>query len=128
MVAIGRGSGSGLAWLGGRAGAEGVGGRVSLVDEGRWEGVAGAVESGLGLWAEVEAPRTSQCAGPDVQEVARPVLDGWHRVGLPASGLSELTLLAPAPVTGVPDAVRPARATLATVARAAELIAERAEG
>lgn len=127
-VAIHLGTGAGLAPVVRRAGADGLGVRISSLDEGRWEPVAEAVESGVRLWAEVDAPRTSQCAGPDVREVARPVLDGWHRVGLPVSRLSELTLLAPAPVTGVPDAVRPARATLATVARAAELIAERAEG
>lgn len=126
-VAVHLGAGADLAPVVRRAGADGIAVRVSTLDERRWEPVAQAVEDGLRLWAEVEPPRTSQCAGPDVRGVAQPLLDGWRRVGLANAGLGSLTVLAPAPDPVVPDAVRVARATLATVARAAELIAERAE-
>lgn len=126
-VVVHLGAGAGLAPVAGRSGADGIGVRLSTLDERRWETVAEVVESGRRLWAELEPPRTSQCAGPDVEGVARPLIDGWRRVGLAATGLGDVGLLAPAPETGVPDAVRVARATLATVTRAAELVAERAE-
>ena len=118
------------------AGADAVGLEVAGLDERRWESVAEAVEGGLALWASVPQPETSQCAGPDVRGVADAVLRGWERVGLPRAGLRDVVLLAPAGPT-VPGAaagaagprVDPAaaRATLATVARAAAVVAERAE-
>lgn len=126
-VAIHLSTGATLAPVVRRSGADGIGVTVSGLDERRWEPVAEAVEAGLRLFAQVEPPRTSQCAGPDVRGVAQPVLDGWRRVGLPNDRLGAVTLLAPAPEIGAPEAVRTARATLATVARAAELVAERAE-
>ncbi|MEV7972356.1 hypothetical protein [Cellulomonas sp. NPDC089187] len=120
-------AGAGLAEVVRRAGADGLGVRVSTLDERRWEQVAEAVEDGVALWAQVEPPQTSQCAGPDVRGVAEPVLAGWRRVGLPVAQLRELAVVAPAARTGAPDSVQRARATLATVTRAAGLIAERAE-
>ncbi len=126
-VAVHLGTGAALAPVVRRSGADGVGVTVSSLDERRWEPVAEAVEAGLRLFAQVEPPQTSQCAGPDVRGVAQPVLGGWRRVGLANDRLGAVTLLAPAPQVGMPDAVRTARTTLATVARAAELVAERAE-
>lgn len=115
------------------AGADGVGVEVAGLDERRWEAVAEAVEGGLALWASVPQPETSQCAGPDVRGVADAVLRGWERVGLTRAGLRDAVLLAPAgpAVPGGPGDARidpaAARATLATVARAAAIVAERAE-
>lgn len=105
------------------AGADAVGLEVAGLDERRWESVAEAVEGGTALWASVPQPETSQCAGPDVRGVADAVLRGWERVGLPRTGLRDVVLLAPAG-PAVPAA---ARATLATVGRAAAVVAERAE-
>lgn len=113
-----------------------VGVEVAVLDERRWERVAEAVEGGRALWAGVPHPPTSQCAGPDVRAVAEPLLTGWARVGLPAAGLRDVVLLAPAVASegGAPGGpersggdVATARAELATVVRAAGLVAERAE-
>lgn len=115
------------------AGADAVGLEVAGLDERRWESVAESVEGGLALWASVPQPETSQCAGPDVRGVADAVLRGWERVGLSRAGLRDVVLLAPAgpTVPGGPAGARvdpaAARATLATVARAAAVVAERAE-
>ncbi len=115
------------------AGADGLGVEVAGLDERWWEAVAEAVEGGTRLWAGVPQPETSQCAGPDVRGVADAVLRGWERVGLSRAGLRDVTLLAPAgpAVPAGPGGARvdpaAARSTLATVARAASLVAERAE-
>lgn len=113
------------------AGADALGVETSALDERAWERVAEAVESGTALWAGVPQPATSQCAGPDVRGVADAVLRGWERVGLDRAGLRDVALLAPAgpAVPGREAVVDPAaaRATLAAVARAAAVVAERAE-
>jgi hypothetical protein len=114
------------------AGADGLGIETAALDERAWESVAEAVEGGTRLWAGVPQPATSQCAGPDVRGVADAVLRGWERVGLARAGLRDVVLLAPAG-PAVPGArgssVDPqvARGTLATVVRAASLVAERGE-
>lgn len=114
------------------AGADALGLDVAGLDERGWETVAESVEGGLALWASVPQPATSQCAGPDVRGVADAVLRGWERVGLGRAGLRDVALLAPVgpavPRAGV-AVVDPAAArdTLATVVRAAGILAERAE-
>ncbi|QZN86529.1 hypothetical protein [Cellulomonas sp. C5510] len=111
-------------------GADALGVETSALDEHAWERVAEAVEAGTALWAGVPQPATSQCAGPDVRGVADAVLRGWERVGLDRAGLRDVVLLAPAgPSVPGGAAVDPAaaRATLAAVARAATVVAERAE-
>lgn len=127
--------GAGAAALGAArgAGADALGLEVAGLDERRWESVAEAVESGMALWASVPQPETSQCAGPDVRGVADAVLRGWERVGLSRAGLRDVVLLAPAgpavPGGSAGTRIDPAaaRATLATVGRAAAIVAERAE-
>lgn len=121
------------------AGADALGLDVAGLDERWWERIAEVVEAGTPLWAGVPQPETSQCAGPDVRGVADAVLRGWERVGLSRSGLRDVVLLAPAGpavpggsggLTGPGGAVvdpAAARATLATVGRAAALVAERGE-
>jgi hypothetical protein len=115
------------------AGADALGVDVAALDERRWEAVAEAVEAGTALWAAVPQPETSQCAGPDVRGVADAVLRGWDRVGLEPARLRDVVLLAPAgpavPAAGDAGVLDPAaaRSTLATVARAAAVVAERAE-
>jgi hypothetical protein len=102
--------------------------------------VAEAVEQGTALWAQVPRPATSQCAGPDVRGVAESVLGGWGRVGLERARLRDVVLLAPpvVPGAGAAGAGAPgargvgggageARDVLASVVRAASLVAERAE-
>jgi hypothetical protein len=117
-----------------------VGVEVAGLDERRWERVAEAVEQGTALWAQVPRPATSQCAGPDVRGVAESVLGGWGRVGLERARLRDVVLLAPpvVPGAGAAGAGAPgargvgggageARDVLASVVRAASLVAERAE-
>jgi hypothetical protein len=116
------------------AGADALGVDVAGLDERWWERIAEVVESGTALWAGVPQPETSQCAGPDVRGVADAVLRGWERVGLSRPGLRDVVLLAPAgpavPAGGAGGTVvdpAAARSTLATVARAAAIVAERGE-
>ncbi|WP_454051401.1 hypothetical protein [Cellulomonas sp. Marseille-Q8402] len=116
------------------AGADALGVDVAGLDERWWEQIAEVVEAGTALWAGVPQPETSQCAGPDVRGVADAVLRGWERVGLTRAGLRDVVLLAPAgpavPTAGPGGTVvdpAAARSTLATVARAAAVVAERAE-
>ncbi|HEY0188036.1 MAG TPA: hypothetical protein VGC67_11150 [Cellulomonas sp.] len=114
---------------------------VAGLDERRWEQVAEAVEGGIALWAQVPSPATSQCAGPDVRALADTVLAGWGWVGLEPRRLAEVVLVPP-PDAGVTDqqllpgttvatgsagGVAQARDVLATVVRAASVLAERAE-
>lgn len=129
QVVLHVGAGVSLAGAARATGADGLGLEVAGVDERAWESLAEAVESGVRLWAGVPQPATSQCAGPDVRGVADAVLRGWERVGLPRTGLRDVVLLAPAAAgPGVPVTdPSVARDTLATVARAAGIVAERAE-
>lgn len=127
------GAGASAIPVAGKAGADGLGVEVAGLDERGWERVAEAVESGLPLWAGVPQPATSSCAGPDVRGVASAVLGGWERVGLGRHGLRDIVLLAPAPggeadprnVLADAD-LAIVRDTLATVVRAASIMAERA--
>ncbi|HEY0117276.1 MAG TPA: hypothetical protein VGC04_00675, partial [Cellulomonas sp.] len=66
------------------------------------------------------------CAGPDVAGQAQALLRPWRSVGLPDVRLQDLTLLTAAPTAQT--SVDEARAELADLARAALIVAERAEG
>ncbi|HEY0217340.1 MAG TPA: hypothetical protein VGC57_13205 [Cellulomonas sp.] len=153
-VVVHVGTGTGVLPAVRSAGVDAVGLEVAGLDERRWEQVAEVVEQGTALWAQVPRPATSQCAGPDVRGVADSVLVGWGRVGLERRRLRDVVLVAPGATAvaagagavgggvGVPpggptaaggaagpsssDAAQ-ARDVLATVARAASLVAERAE-
>ncbi|WP_066587357.1 uroporphyrinogen decarboxylase/cobalamine-independent methonine synthase family protein [Cellulomonas timonensis] len=108
------------------AGADGIALPLAGLDERAWEHIAEAVEQGTSLWAELPPLASSQCAGPDLRAHADALTVPWRRVGLPAEGLARATLLPPAPhAQATPDQ---ARAALAAAVRAAELVAERAEG
>ncbi|MCC2309846.1 hypothetical protein LJN52_14555 [Cellulomonas sp. zg-Y338] len=108
------------------SGADGVALALAALDERAWEAVAGAVEDGASLWGELPPLTSSQCAGPDLRAQADALTVPWRRVGLPAAGLGRVTLLPPPPdASATPDH---ARAALAAAVRAAELVAERAEG
>ena len=98
---------------------------VGGIGERGWEEVAGLVEAGKALWAELPSQASSQCAGPDVAGQADVLLRPWRTVGLPAAGLRDVVLLAGAPPEGAtPDG---ARGALAGLVRAAGIVAERAE-
>ncbi|MBD7917567.1 hypothetical protein H9657_04640 [Cellulomonas sp. Sa3CUA2] len=99
---------------------------VGGIGERGWEEVAGLVEAGRALWAELPPQASSQCAGPDVAGQADVLLRPWRTLGLPAAGLRDVVLLAAAPPEGAtPDH---ARGALAGLVRAAGIVAERAEG
>jgi len=95
-------------------------------DERAWELVARATERGIGLWAGLPAPTVSQCSGPQLGELVRLVAEPWRRIGLPASGLADVTLLS-APRRTLED-VDTHRAELANLGRVADALAERAAG
>jgi hypothetical protein len=107
-----------------KAGVDGVGLAVGTLDERAWERVAETVEGGLRVWAAMPPVASSQCAGPDVRGQAETLLRPWRRVGLPVGRLRDVVLV-PATTAPTPDA---ARRALADVVRAAEVVAERAEG
>ncbi|WP_421732829.1 hypothetical protein [Cellulomonas sp.] len=98
---------------------------VSALDERSWERVAEAVEGGLAFWPELPPQASAQCAGPDVTGQADTLTRPWRSVGLAMAGLRDVVLLA-GDITGrgSPDE---ARAVLAGLARAARIVAERAE-
>ena len=133
---------SGASWVPVRAmvaaGADGVGLTVEGFSSQGWERIGEAVEQGVQLWAGLPpasgevAPRRgsgragARAAGPDVLAQAEELLRPWGRLGLPVAALRDVVLLA----AGPPDAPTPdaARRALADVVRAAEVVAERAEG
>ena len=105
--------------------ADGAGLAVAGIGERGWEEVAVLVEAGRTLWAELPPQASSQCAGPDVRGQADVLLRPWRTVGLPATGLRDVVLVAAAPpATATPD---DARSALAGLVRAAGIVAERAE-
>ena len=110
------------------AGADAVGLDVAAVGwhERAWELVARATEKGVALWAGLPPAEVSQCAGPMLGELVRSVAEPWRRIGLPASGLDVITVLA-AERHDLPTTDE-ARAELANLGRVAEALAERAAG
>lgn len=126
----------GQAWVGIApvvlAGADGFGMDLGPVDSGwnatGWEIVARAVERGTTFWAGLPPAKVSQCAGSDVRGLADVVSVPWRRMGLPAAGLADVVLTAAgADSRGVASgSPQDARGALATVVRAAAILAERA--
>ncbi|WP_425956448.1 hypothetical protein [Xylanimonas sp. McL0601] len=108
------------------AGADAVGLDVGAIgwQESAWELVARAAEKGVGLWAGLPPAQVSQCAGPMLGELVRLVAEPWRRVGLAASGLDGVTLLA-APRMRLASSDEH-RAELANLGRVGEALAERA--
>ena len=103
------------------SGADGVAVEIGSVQEAGWELLAGAVEAGTSLWAELApAPHVSR-SGPDVAAHAGTLLVPWSRVGLVAADLDRVVLVA----AGGNDPAG-VRTNLADTVRAAELVAERA--
>ena len=94
------------------------------LEERGWERLAEAVEGGLRVWAALPPVASSQCAGPDVRGQADTLLRPWGRIGLPVVRLRDVVLL-PGTAATTPEG---ARRALADVVRAAEVVAERAEG
>lgn len=108
------------------AGADGFG--LDLAgrwDEKAWELVARATERGLRLWAGLPPAMVSQCSGPQLGELVALVAEPWRRIGLPSSGLDDVTVLT-APRTAL-SGVDSHRAELANLGRVAEVLAERAD-
>lgn len=66
---------------------------IALLGPGGWESLAATVESGLDLWAGV-VPTDQGDGGArlEVTDVIGPLVEAWHRVGLPVSDLSRVTL------------------------------------
>lgn len=123
----------GATWVGvppvALAGADAVGLDLGSIgadgwNERAWELVARGTERGLGLWAGLPPAAVSQCAGPMLGELVRMVAEPWRRIGLPASGLDAVTVLASARTALA--SVDEHRSELANLGRVAEALAERA--
>ena len=108
------------------AGADAVGLDVAAIGwhERAWELVARATEKGVALWAGLPPAKVSQCAGPMLGELVHAVAEPWRRIGLPATGLDAVTILA-SERRDLPTTDE-ARAELANLGRVAEALAERA--
>ncbi|MDM7856527.1 hypothetical protein QRT04_16430 [Cellulomonas sp. MW4] len=103
---------------------DGVALETAGLGEQGWERVAEAVEGGHAFWAQLPPQASSQCAGPDVVGQADALTRPWRSVGLPVAGLNDVVLVAGDPPAGSgPDG---ARAALAGLVRAAQVVAERA--
>jgi len=112
------------------AGADGVGLAVAGFSELGWERIGQGIEQGVELWAALPAalPRvaSSRTGGPDVVGQADVLLRPWGRLGMPLAALRDVVVMAGEPPAAPTPAA--ARVALADVVRAAEVIAERAEG
>lgn len=103
------------------AGADAVGLEIGGLPEPAWEQVAGAVEGGTGLWAQLP-PATPSTAGQDPKDHAGTLVEPWRRVGLPVTQLADVVLVAGRPEHGwTPDV---ARAALGDVVRAACVVVD----
>ncbi|KGN42617.1 methionine synthase [Knoellia aerolata] len=65
----------------------------------RWEAIAAAVESGVGLWAGVVPVAAVTDSAGAVRDATARVVDGFARVGLPVSSLADVTIT---PACGMP--------------------------
>jgi methionine synthase II (cobalamin-independent) len=72
-----------------RSGAEAVAVDVTALDAAGWESVAVTSEAGLELWAGL-LPTTTE--PPRTSTLVESLTGAWKRVGLPASGLSSVTV------------------------------------
>ncbi|QTE28716.1 uroporphyrinogen decarboxylase/cobalamine-independent methonine synthase family protein [Pengzhenrongella sicca] len=124
------------------AGADAIALAVDGFNERGWDRIAEAVERGVGLWAGLPAAVVAEAGvgaaaragrsrgtgsdlgGPDVVGQAGALLGPWGRLGLPPARLRDVVVVAGPSADATPDS---ARAGLADVIRATELIAERAE-
>lgn len=61
------------------------------LDTGHWEQLAGAVESGLGVWAGTVPVRSGQ-APPSYSALVERIMRPWQGLGLPASSLNQLRI------------------------------------
>lgn len=94
-----------------------------------WEHVATVVEHGVGFHAGLPTPVMSSCAGTDVAGLGDALTTGWHRVGLPAAQLAEVSIgfhnAAAEHCAG--GSVDTARGSIRTLMSTAEYVAEKAE-
>ncbi|BDO41561.1 hypothetical protein [Cellulomonas sp. NTE-D12] len=105
------------------AGADGVAVEIKDLPAAGWEQLAGAVEAGTALWAQLApAPRASGGAA-DLAAHAQQLLQPWSRIGLATAQLEGVVLLA-----AVADGAPSARSGLAEAVQAAQRVADRAAG
>ncbi len=114
------------------AGADGVVLAVEQIDRGGWDRVAETVEGAVALWASIPGrrdARTGAAATSGAERQARVLVDRWREVGLPASRLADVVLVAETPSRGTaaPGTDR-ARRDLADLVEVARVLAETAAG
>ncbi|WP_245933285.1 hypothetical protein [Arthrobacter livingstonensis] len=64
---------------------------LSALDTGHWEQLAGAIESGVGMWAGTVPVRAGQVP-PSYSALVERIMRPWHGLGLPAKSLSLLRI------------------------------------
>jgi hypothetical protein len=119
----------GGSWTGVRAvvaaGADAVGLSVGDVDREGWERVGEAVEGGVALWAGLPEASAGRDPGDVVGQVEA-LVGPWRALGLAMEALGDVVVVARgAGGAGTPEE---ARRALRTAVRAAEAVAERADG
>lgn len=105
------------------AGADAVAVQVPGIDATGWEQLAGAVEAGTALWAQLAPVPRAAGARADVAAYAEQLLRPWSRVGLRVADLDRVVLVA-----GGGSEPAAARTALADTVQAARVVAERAAG
>lgn len=98
---------------------------TTLLSPRGWESVAATVESGVDLWAgAVPAAGSGTDAPLKVHDVIDPLVEAWHRVGLPLVDLSRVTLTPTCGLAGsTPTGARSVQRLVVDAARALTEIA-----
>jgi len=94
---------------------------LALLGPQGWESVAATVESGVDLWAGAVPTDGPQMVSKvaKVSDVIDPLLEAWHRVGLPLADLSQVTLTPACGLTGLtPSGARGVQRLVVEAARA----------
>lgn len=105
------------------AGADVVAVEIKDVPPAGWERLAGAVEAGTALWAQLAPAPRGPGGAVDVAAHAQQLLQPWSRIGLATAQLDGVVLMA-ASADGAPSA----RRELADTVQAAQRVADRAAG
>jgi len=92
---------------------------LALLGPQGWETVAATVESGVDLWAGAVPTDGPQMKVGKVSDINDPLLEAWHRVGLPLADLAQVTLTPACGLAGLtPSGARGVQRLVVEAARA----------
>lgn len=99
---------------------------LGMLDGGHWEMLAGAVESGLGIWAGTVPAGTGQAGGagapPPYADLVERIMRPWGKLGLDTAGLNQLRITPEGTLSGLSP--QQARAVLARSLEVADALAD----